>query len=199
MKAAFHVMLTVLLATAASSGAVIENTTRVIIDLSTQRAYLMEGSNVALVAPIASGKIGWSTPTGRFAVLSKDIDHRSRSFGSVLNASGTVVINSNATPRSYVPPGGHYRPAPMPYYMEFHPGLGMHADYLPGYPASHGCVRMPRDLAARFFERVHVGTRVDVTGSAKSIARVRRALPVSPEPRSPGVITALQVQGSRAR
>jgi lipoprotein-anchoring transpeptidase ErfK/SrfK len=198
MKMAFHVMFAVLLATAASSGAMIENTTRVIIDLSVQRAYLMEGSTVVLVAPIASGKTGWSTPTGRFAVLSKDFDHRSRSFGSVLSASGRV-INSNATPRSSVPQGGYYRPAPMPYYMEFYPGLGMHAGYLPGYPASHGCVRMPRDLAARFFERVHAGTRVDVIGNTKNIARVRRPLPVSPGPRSPGVITALEVQDSRAR
>jgi hypothetical protein len=71
MKMAFHVMFAVLLATAASSGTMIENTTRVIIDLSVQRAYLMEGSTVVLVAPIASGKAGWSTPTGRFAVLSK--------------------------------------------------------------------------------------------------------------------------------
>jgi lipoprotein-anchoring transpeptidase ErfK/SrfK len=197
MKAAFQVFVAVLLATVASDGAMIGNTTRVIIDLSAQRAYLMEGSKVVLITPIASGKTGWSTPTGHFAVLNKDIAHRSRSFGSVIDASGTVV-NSNATPGSYVPLGGHYRPAPMPYYMEFYPGLGMHAGYLPGYPASHGCVRMPRDLAVRFFERVHVGMRVDVIGSTKNVARVRRALPVLPEPRLPGVVTALEVRGPRA-
>jgi hypothetical protein len=58
MKAAFHAMFTVLLATAALSGAMTQNTTRVIIDLLAQRAYLMEGPRVALVAPIASGKPG---------------------------------------------------------------------------------------------------------------------------------------------
>ena len=133
--------------------------TKVIINLSEQRAYLVEQGRVTLVSPIASGKPGWPTPTGNFAIFSKDIDHRSRSFGSVLDVYGRVV-NSNATPNSYVPPGCHYRPAPMPYFMEFSPAVGIHAGYLPGYPASHGCVRMPRDFAALFFERVHTGTPV---------------------------------------
>jgi lipoprotein-anchoring transpeptidase ErfK/SrfK len=150
--------------------------TRVVINLSEQRAYLMEGGRVSLVAPIASGKPGWSTPTGHFSIFSKDIDHRSRSFGSVFDAFGRVV-NSNATPASRVPAGGHYRPAPMPYFMEFSPAVGMHAGYLPGYPASHGCVRMPRDLAARFFGRVRVGTPVTVLGNAHVLTRVRKALP----------------------
>lgn len=67
----------------------------------------------------------------------------------------------------------------MPYYMEFSSAVGMHAGYLPGYPASHGCVRMSRDLAAQFFERVQVGTPVTVAGSTENVVRVRRALPVS--------------------
>jgi len=66
----------------------------------------------------------------------------------------------------------------MPYFMEFSPAVGMHAGYLPGYPASHGCVRMPRDLAALFFERVQIGTPVTVVGSTDNLGRVRRALPI---------------------
>jgi lipoprotein-anchoring transpeptidase ErfK/SrfK len=135
--------------------------TRVIINLSEQRACLIERGKVSLISPIASGKPGWSTPTGNFSVISKDIDHRSQSFGSVVDGSG-MIATSNATPGTYVPPGFHYRPAPMPYYMEFSQAVGMHAGFLPGYPASHGCVRMPRDLAARFFERVNIGTPVTV-------------------------------------
>ncbi|MBV8225714.1 MAG: L,D-transpeptidase, partial [Verrucomicrobia bacterium] len=104
-------------------------------------------------------------------------DHRSRSFGSVIDAYGRVV-NSNATSRSYVPAGCHYRPAPMPYFMEFSPAIGMHAGYLPGYPASHGCVRMPRDLAEQFFERVQTGTPVTVVGSTQNLTRVRKAIPI---------------------
>ena len=54
----------------------------------------------------------------------------------------------------------------------------MHAGYLPGYPASHGCVRMPRDFAARFFERVQIGTPVTVVGSTHNLTRVRKAIPI---------------------
>ena len=153
--------------------------TKVIINLSEQRAYLIEHGEVTLVSPVASGKPGWATPTGNFRIFDKDLDHRSRSFGSVFDAYGRMV-NSNATPGSHVPPGGHYRSAPMPYFMEFSPAVGMHAGYLPGYPASHGCVRMPRDLAALFFERVHTGTPVTVVGSTRNLTRVRKAIPILP-------------------
>src|SRR5271170_6771907 len=111
--------------------------TRVIINLSEQRAYLIESGTVSLISPIASGKPGWSTPTGNFSIISKDIDHRSGSFGSIIDGSGRIAT-ANATPGTYVPPGFHYRPAPMPYYMEFSRAIGMHAGYLPGYP------RIPR-------------------------------------------------------
>ena len=147
--------------------------------LNERRAYLVEQGRVTLVSPIASGKPGWSTPTGNFSIFSKDIDHCSRSFGSVIDAYRRVV-NSNATPNSRVPRGGHYCAAPMPYFMEFSPAVGMHAGYLPGYPASHGCVRMPRDFAALFFARVHTGTPVTVVGSTKNLTRVRKAIPILP-------------------
>jgi lipoprotein-anchoring transpeptidase ErfK/SrfK len=151
--------------------------TRVVINLSEQRAYLIEDDKVSLISPIASGKPGYSTPTGSFSILSKDIDHRSQSFGSVFDGSGRIA-NSNATPGTYVPPGDYYRPAPMPYYMQFGPAIGMHAGYLPGYPASHGCVRMPRDLAARFFARVSVRTPVTVDGNTRELTSVRKAIPL---------------------
>jgi lipoprotein-anchoring transpeptidase ErfK/SrfK len=150
---------------------------RVVINLSGQQAYLVQDNKVILTSPISSGRTGWSTPRGNFHVISKDIDHRSRSFGAVVDATGRVV-NSNATPANRVPAGGHFRCAPMPFYMEFSPAVGMHGGYLPGYPASHGCVRMPRDMAALFFERVQIGTPVTVTGSTSELTHVRRALPV---------------------
>jgi lipoprotein-anchoring transpeptidase ErfK/SrfK len=169
----------ILLSALLLESAAMASETRVIINLSDQRVSLVQQGRITLVSPIASGKPGWSTPTGTFSIFNKDIDHRSRSFGSVVDAYGRV-INSNATPSSYVPRGGHYRPAPMPYFMEFSTAVGMHAGYLPGYPASHGCVRMPRDLAALFFERVQIGTPVTVVGSTQNLARVRKALPILP-------------------
>jgi lipoprotein-anchoring transpeptidase ErfK/SrfK len=151
--------------------------TEVIINLTQQTAYLVENGRVALISPIASGKEGWGTPTGRHRIINKDLNHISEDFGSVVDAYGGIV-NPNATPRSHVPRGCHYMPAPMPDYMQFGRYFGMHGGYLPGYPASHGCVRMPHDLAAEFFARVKVGTPVEVIGSARNVTRVRRAIPV---------------------
>src|ERR1700719_1370283 len=151
--------------------------TEVIINLTEQTAYLIQSRRVAFVSPIASGKEGWGTPIGSFRVISKDLNHQSGNFGLVGDSYGRIV-NANATPGSYVPPGCHYIPAPMPYFMEFRKYVGMHAGYLPGYPASHGCVRMPRDLAAEFFARVQIGTPVKVIGSSRNVTRVRRAIPI---------------------
>jgi L,D-transpeptidase catalytic domain len=151
--------------------------TAVIINLTEQTAYLLENGRLAFISPIASGKEGRETPTGSFRVVSKDLNHRSASYGLVSDSQGRIV-NPNATPGSHVPQGCHYTPAPMPYFMEFSKCVGMHGGYLPGYPASHGCVRMPRDLAAEFFTRVRIGTPVKVIGSARNVTRLRRAIPI---------------------
>src|SRR5260370_10976117 len=172
--------------------------TAVIINLTEQTAYLLKDGRVAFVSPIASGKDGWGTPIGSFKVISKDLNHQSGNFGLVSDSYGRIV-NPNATPGSYVPPGCHYMPAPMPYFMEFSKCVGMHAGYLPGYPASHGCVRMPRDLAAEFFARVRIGTPVKVVGSGRNVTRVRKAIAVV-QPGNSAYATAFygagQVSGS---
>jgi hypothetical protein len=173
--------------------------TAVVISLTDQTAWLLEDGRVAFVSPIASGKDGWGTPLGSFRVISKDLNHRSGNFGLVSDSYGRIV-NPNATPGSYVPPGCHYMPAPMPYFMEFSKYVGMHAGYLPGYPASHGCVRMPRDLAAEFYARVQVGTSVKVIGNSRNVTRVRRAIPIVQPGNSSYAATAVtnpgQVLGS---
>jgi L,D-transpeptidase catalytic domain len=151
--------------------------TSVIINLTEQAAYLLENGRVTLVSPIASGKEGWGTPVGRYHITTKDLNHVSADFGLVVDSYGRIV-NPNATPDTRVPPGCHYMPAPMPDYMQFGPLLGMHGGFLPGYPASHGCVRMPHDLAAQFFARVEVGTPVEVIGNSRNVTHVRRALPL---------------------
>jgi hypothetical protein len=55
--------------------------------------------------------------------------------------------------------------------MRFHGSDGLHAGYLPGYPASHGCVRMPQQLAVAFFNSVSVGTPVTVFGRTPQTGR----------------------------
>ena len=151
--------------------------TAVRIDLTQQTAYLVENGRVALISPIASGKEGWGTPAGKFRVISKDLNHVSADFGLIVDAYGRT-IDPNATPSTPIPPGCRYMPAPMPDYMQLGPYFGMHGGYLPGYPASHGCVRMPSDLATKFFARVEVGTSVEIVGNARNVTHVRQAIPL---------------------
>jgi hypothetical protein len=110
-------------------------------------------------------------------VINRDPNHTSADFGLIVDAYDRIV-NPNATPSTPVPAGCHYEPAPMPDYMQLGPYFGMHGGYLPGYPASHGCVRMPRDMAAEFFSKVQVGTPVQIAGNAENVTHVRRAIPL---------------------
>jgi len=79
-----------------------------------------------------------------------------------MRRGNTIVADADADMR--VPPGGKFIPAPMHYFMRFNGADGMHAGYLPGYPASHGCVRMPEEYAVALFNSVSVGTPVTVFG-----------------------------------
>jgi lipoprotein-anchoring transpeptidase ErfK/SrfK len=135
------------------------------IDLSDQRAYLMHGGQVVLESPISSGRPGYATPTGRFTVVDKNIDHRSSLYGKIVDARGRTIV-ADADADMAVPPGARFVNAPMPYFVRFNGGIGMHAGYLPGYAASHGCVRLPEDAAMQFFSAVEAGTPVTVFGAA---------------------------------
>jgi hypothetical protein len=84
-----------------------------------------------------------------------------------VDANGnTIVADADADMR--VPPGGKFVPAPMRYFVRFSGANGLHAGYLPGYPASHGCVRLPEQNAIAFFNAVEVGTPVTVFGRTPS-------------------------------
>lgn len=137
--------------------------TSVEIDLQEQRAYLLENGRPVLSSPISSGRYGHLTSTGSFTILDKERNHSSSMYGKIVDANGNTVV-ADADADMQVPRGGKFIPAPMHYFMRFNGGDGMHAGYLPGYPASHGCVRMPEQYAIAFFNAVQVGTPVTVFG-----------------------------------
>ena len=140
-----------------------ENPYRVEIDLSQQTAYLIRGRRVVMQSPISSGRYGHLTATGSFKVIEKERNHHSSIYGKIIDRYGRTVL-ADADVDMKVPAGCRFVPAPMPYFMRFHESDGMHAGYLPGYPASHGCVRMPDELAVAFYNAVDVGTPVTVFG-----------------------------------
>jgi len=137
--------------------------TSVEIDLQEQRAYLLQNGRPVLASPISSGRYGHLTKTGVFTVLEKERSHYSSMYGKIVDARGNTVV-ADADADMQVPRGGKFIPAPMHYFMRFHGADGMHAGYLPGYPASHGCVRMPEQYAIAFFNAMQVGTPVTVFG-----------------------------------
>src|SRR5881398_3525525 len=133
------------------------------IDLQQQMAYLIRGRQLVMSSPISSGRSGHLTGTGSFKVIEKERNHYSSIYGKIVDAFGRTVV-ADADVDMKVPRGCRFVPAPMPYFMRFHGSDGMHAGYLPGYAASHGCVRMPDQYAIAFFNSVSEGTPVTVFG-----------------------------------
>ena len=123
----------------------------VVVSLPKQRAYLMIGEEIVADSPISSGKAGHSTPSGHFSVLEKDPDHRSSIYGDFVDRSGRTVRSGISAKADSAPSGTHYVGAPMRWFMRLTgEGVGMHIGILPGYPASHGCIRMSADGAELF-------------------------------------------------
>jgi len=129
------------------------------VSLSKQRAYLMKGDQIAIDSPISSGKRGHTSPNGSFTVLEKDKDHHSTIYGDYVDSQGRIVRAGISSQIDSAPSGTHFVGAPMKWFMRLTgEGVGMHVGILPGYPASHGCIRMPEPAAALFYAHVKVGT-----------------------------------------
>ncbi|MEO6739313.1 MAG: L,D-transpeptidase family protein [Chthoniobacteraceae bacterium] len=136
--------------------------TSILINLHEQRAYLCQGSSVVSEASISTGREGHVTPAGSFHVIRKDIDHRSSLYGDYVDAGGSVVKANVDSRKDSRPPGSRYLGASMPYFVEFSPGFGLHEGHRPGYPASHGCVRLSHWKARKFYAASKIGTPVTV-------------------------------------
>lgn len=109
------------------------------INLNKQRIYAKENGNIIFSAPISSGKKRHRTPNGIFRILQKNRYHY-----------------SNLYPKPY---GG----ASMPYMQRLtNGGIAIHQGYLPGYPASHGCIRVSNYTAKRLWRWTRVGTKVKI-------------------------------------
>src|ERR1700682_4493645 len=135
----------------------------IVVSIPKQRAYLMIGEQIAVDAPISSGKRGHGTPTGHFTVLEKDPNHHSSLYGDFVDRSGRVVRAGVSARIDSAPSGTRFAGATMKWFLRLTPdGVGMHIGILPGYPASHGCVRESVEGAKLFYDRVKVGTPVAV-------------------------------------
>lgn len=128
-----------------------------------QKAFFYKGSQLVGISRISSGKEDTGTPPGTYHITEKDKGHKSSAYGVITDLASGKHVNENADIRvDKVKPGQIFYAAPMPNFMRFNGGIGMHTGYLPGYAASHGCVRMPHHMSSKFFENVQVGTPVVV-------------------------------------
>src|SRR5262245_21951055 len=109
-----------------------------IVSIKSQKVTFYDAEGWILRAPVSSGTAGRETPAGIFSVVEKDKDHRSTLYDD----------------------------AWMPHMLRITwNGIALHGGPLPGYAASHGCVRMPFGFAAKLFDKVHLGTRVIISPS----------------------------------
>jgi hypothetical protein len=114
-----------------------EGEPKIIIDLLTQTAYAYRGDVLVGAASVSSAKTGKVTPLGFWKVLDKRKMYRSKKYNN----------------------------APMPFMQRIDEyGIALHGGVNPGYPASHGCIRMPMKFAEKLFGLTKLGTEVVIEG-----------------------------------
>jgi len=152
-----------------------DNTT-VEISLREQRGFLLVDGAVAMDFAVATGKKSHPTPAGSYTILDKKQTYASNLYGKIFDAEGALV-NSDADIRADpVPEGGKFVGSSMPYWMRLtNTGVGLHVGYVPGRPASHGCIRLQNKVAQQLFQLTKVGTPVVIAEEAPTLAA--QALP----------------------
>src|SRR5947199_4372680 len=132
-----------------------------IVSIKSQKVTIYDANGWVLRAPVSSGTAGRETPAGVFSVVEKDKDHRS----------------------------SLYDDAWMPHMLRITwNGVVLHGGPLPGYAASHGCVRMPFGFAEKLFDKTRIGMRVII--SPNDAAAVEFAHPVLLMPNAEAVAAA---------
>jgi len=135
------------------------------VSLGEQRArvYRRDGGEKWLVidTQISSGKPGHATSTGTYQIKEKLVAKQSSLYGTWVNSAGETV-GSSSDSRSRPAGASQFVGAEMPYWMRINGGIGMHIGHVPGYPASHGCIRVPEAIQPLIYSKVGLGTQVTI-------------------------------------
>jgi hypothetical protein len=117
---------------------------RVVISLPQQKAFVFRRGALVASAPVSTGRPGHPTPVGTFRILQKKVHHKSNIYSD----------------------------APMPFMQRLtNYGIALHAGALPGYPASHGCIRLPWNFARKLYGMTDGSTLVTITREKVSPGR----------------------------
>ncbi len=135
---------------------------RIVIDLSDQRARFYKGGVLVGDSPVCTGSPRFPTPRGSFSVIDKDQDHYSSVYGDYIDKQGNVLRTNIDRRKDRCPPGGRFDGAKMFWFMRVVGGVGMHEGYLPGYADSHGCIRLPSEMARTYYQNAPHGTPVRI-------------------------------------
>jgi lipoprotein-anchoring transpeptidase ErfK/SrfK len=113
----------------------------IVVSIPLQKAYVYRGGTLIGATTVSTGMPGYDTPTGRFSILQK----REKHFSNL------------------------YDNAPMPFMQRLTwDGVALHAGAIPGEPASHGCVRLPKTFAAKLYAATELGATVMIVDDAPS-------------------------------
>jgi len=146
---------------------------KVKVSLSTQNVYVMEGDRPLLVAATCVGTPQKPTPKGTMRVTRKERDKRSYSYGYWVKGNEIRPGKSGERPGA----GYRYVGYPMQYWVEFKPAYGFHQGYVWPVPRSHGCLRLHKNVAAKFFALVQVGTPVVIADHQPEDQTIGRNVP----------------------
>lgn len=149
---------------------------RVKVSIKNQMAYVMEGSKPLLIMPVTVGTSKNPTPRGNFRIFGKEHYHRANTHG--------YAYTGNTVRPAYLrnkPSGWKFKGTPMPYWCEFKPAYGFHTGWMKPFPASHGCLRMHKNVAPKFFRLVRNGTPVNISSSQPEDATIGRNIPRPPD------------------
>lgn len=161
---------------------------RVKVSTSTQNIYVMEGDRCLMAVQGCVGTSSTPTPKGNYSIGAKIKTKRSGSYGFYIR--GGSIVSAKAGQGS-----GSYKGYPMAYWCAFAqaPAYGFHQGFVHPHPRTHGCVRMHKEAAARFYALVRPGTPINVASSQPEDSTVGRSVRRLDESRVPDPNPALLV------
>ena len=141
------------------------------VSLQRQRVTIYDANGWILRAPVSSGQRGRETPSGIFSVIQKEAEHYSNLYDDAF----------------------------MPHMQRLTwSGIALHGGVVPGYPASHGCIRMPFDFAERLFDLTRTGLRVIVAPTDAAPAEIAHPLLFQPKPGAAALAAARKAEEDEA-